>query len=198
MHQKFRPVLTPYLTLPVTDNSTLTAMVIDTRIIFQRHWFFIVAALIVAGDLSAVAYAGWEHEPRALEASLLFDFAVLIPALAAWRSRANPGKAVLQAICLASLAVWGLGHIVPVQHQVILAELAWLRPLVIVLAVVAEIGIIVAFYRAVFVGSEDVAAVSKRLTDTAGLPAWAQKLVAIEVRMWRSVRDVIRRILGRG
>lgn len=162
----------------------------------RQHWFLVVAALIIAGDLSAVAYLGWTSDARAMEAALLFDFAVLIPALAAWRSRAEPAKAVLRAVCLASLAVWGLGYIVPAQHQVILGQLAWLRPVVLVFAVLAEIGILFAFYRAVFGGNEDAAVLSRKLGDTAGLPQWVHKWVAIEVKLLRALRDVVRRIAG--
>jgi hypothetical protein len=162
----------------------------------QQHWFLLVAAAIIAGDLSAVAYSGWATHARAMEAALLFDFAVLIPALAAWRSRANPWKAILHALCLASLAVWGLGHVVPAEHQVILGKLAWLRPVVMVFAVLAEIGILLAFYRGVFGSDEDAAALSRKMAADAGLPKWLEKWVAIEVKIWRAVRDSLRRLGG--
>jgi hypothetical protein len=164
---------------------------------WREHWFALLAFLIIAGDLSAVAWQGWSEHPRVMEAALLFDFVIVIPLLAAFRYRARPRAAALRAIGLAGFSLWALGFVVPVEHRHILASLEWLRPVTIAIAVVFELAVLVAFYKAIFAGKDSVQDIAKKLGEGAALPQWAQRIVELEVRMWRAVGSFLRRLLGR-
>ena len=89
-------------------------------------------------------------------------------------------KAVLIALSLACVMLW-----LATTFVAELEQLRWLRYTLMVVLAVIEIRVLVAIYRVVFTAKTDED-VHAQVTAT-GVPRWAAKLMAWEVRLWRRV-----------
>ncbi len=162
----------------------------------RAHWFLPLAVVIALADTLLARTDDW-HAPRVLEATLLFDFVILIPLLALWCYRAQGKQAVLRALGLACLALWATGIIVPQQHHNMLSALSWLRPLGLVVLTLYEIRVLIMLYRAVFGSKDGADEVAAKITGELGMPPFVARLLAWEARLWRKIAGFLNRFTGR-
>lgn len=150
---------------------------------WSRRWFLPVAAVVLAGDLSAASWGAWSNT-RALEAGLLFDLAVLLPLLYLWCSGRQGRGAVVRTVGLACFGIWATGKVIPVEQQHLLGAVGWLRYLGMAGLVALEIKLGVAVYKAVvFAGKPRHEAEASLVSQ--GTPPWLAKLMGLEAALWR-------------
>ena len=86
---------------------------------FKGHWFWPAGFTVCAVNASVLLLDGWQS-PQIKEAGVLFDLAVLIPALYLICYRKSGKKVVIKTIAFACLGIWVAGHIAPNEHHAIL------------------------------------------------------------------------------
>ncbi|MFN7573218.1 MAG: hypothetical protein ACK5TK_17555 [Betaproteobacteria bacterium] len=160
----------------------------------RTHWFYLALVPIVAIDL-AVALSSRGEIDRMVEAGLLFDLALLLPALYWLCYRREGRKALVRAVALACLGVWVAGKLVPVEEQQLISALAPLRYVGLAVVVALEVVLLLAIYRAVFKhGGIDPATAAR--AEAAGMPPWLLRLLALEARFWARVWQTLRKLGG--
>lgn len=159
----------------------------------RPHAFFLIAALVVAIDLSAACSAGGRFD-RVLEAGLLFDLVVLLPGLCWLCYRSQGRRAVVRAAALACLGIWALVHLIPPDEQDLLRYVAPLRYVGLAVLFLLEVMVLKAIYANVFSGKSAQEAASLAPKD---LPPWIARLIALEAAFWHKAWVVIRRFVGR-
>ncbi|MBD8525775.1 hypothetical protein [Pseudomarimonas arenosa] len=155
--------------------------------LLNRHWFALPALLVVFGALVVSQTADWPVEARLIEAGLLFDLAVLIPALYLWCYRKSGKSAALRALALSCGGVWAASHLVPLEHQVLLPWLTWLRYAAIGLLIYVEVRVLASVYFAVILGRKSPEMAAIELSNSLGIPAQFAQLLAKEAEFWRRV-----------
>ncbi len=149
----------------------------------------------MAIDVAIALFSRGEID-RMIEAGLLVDLALLLPALYWFCYRQRGKQALVRALALACLGVWVAGKLVAVEEQQLIATLAPLRYVGLVVLVALEIGLLLAIYRAVFKHGEIDPATAAR-AEAAGLPPWLLRLSAVEARFWARLWQALRRMAGR-
>ena len=162
----------------------------------QTHWFFLAAAVVVAANLAVASLDSWSS-PRLLEAGILFDLSIVIPALYLWCYRSRGKAAVVRALALSCLGIWVAGHVVPSEHHQILSTVGFVRYIGLAVLIVIEIKLVAMIIRATFRRDNDAAPAVLAAAKDAGMPAWASRLMAWEASLWRKAWDAVRRIVGR-
>ncbi|RQO60467.1 hypothetical protein DBR47_08900 [Paucibacter sp. KBW04] len=158
----------------------------------SKHWFLPLAGLIVAGDLSAARLGDWQGS-QLLEAALLFDLALLLPALY-WVCYRHQGKpALLKAIGLACLGIWLCGKAIPAEQQQFLPALTWLRYLGLAGLLALELKLALALYKAVVLKGQSRQEAETQMVGE-GMPPWVARLMAFEASLWRKVWMRLRRL----
>lgn len=161
----------------------------------RAHWFFLALLPIAATDVGIALM--WRGEiDRMIEAGLLFDLALLLPALYWFCYRHHGRKAGVRAVMLACLGVWVAGKLVAVEEQQLIAALAPIRYVGLAALVALELVLLVAIYRAVFKHGEIDPATALR-AEAQGMPPWLLRLLAVEARFWARAWQALRRIGGR-
>ncbi len=154
------------------------------------NWFVIVApSLALIGWLSA--RTAWSRAGVSLEAALIFDAVVTVPALyALCYGRRRPLRPVaVRMVALACLGIYLLGWIVPTDAQVLLPSLGWARNAGLAVLILVELRIMVGALRLVF----RAGATSEQLTAQTGAPPLIAKLMLLEVRIWKRLWRLLRR-----
>lgn len=162
----------------------------------RKHWFYPLALAIVLGDAGALHFQDWTQR-RVFEGAVLFDLALVLPLLYCWCYRARGRKLVLPVLGLASLGVWITGYLIPLEHQHILGALGWLRPAAVGVLVLAEIGLLFRFYKAIFTSDITPEEIAGKLAGDVNLPAWVTRLLALEARALRSLSRFVKGFLDR-
>jgi hypothetical protein len=161
----------------------------------KSHWFFLLAPLIIAGDL----YVGLTQRaevPRLVEAGLLFDLAILLPVLF-WACYRHQGrKAVVRAVALSCLGIWASSKLIPLDEQVLLAYVAPLRYVGLAVLIWIELTIVMAIWRAVFKGKSAQEATASIAADQ-DMPPWVARLLAWEAKIWFRIWQALKRLIGR-
>ena len=159
------------------------------------HWFIPAAVLVGLGDLALALSDPWA-DPALLEAGILFDLAVVLPALYLWCYRKRGRVTILKAAGLSCLGIWVAGHIVPDQHHDLISTVGFARYVGLGVLLVIEIKLVVAIYKAAFSksGTTDRALVAAK---DAGMPEWAARLMAWEASLWRRAWESVQRLVGR-
>ncbi len=164
--------------------------------LLHRHWFVPLGLLIVLADVVAAMNDDWSN-PRILEAILLIDLALVIPALYWWCYRARGRQAILRAVALGCFGVWVAGHLVPDEQHHFLGAVWFLRYLGIAMLFALELKLVVMIYRAAFVKDGDAASAAGRMASEAGMPEWAMRLIAWEASFWRKAWAFVKRSILR-
>jgi len=159
----------------------------------SKHWVLPLAALMVAGDLSAAWLGDWRGS-QLLETALLFDLALLLPTLY-WVCYRHQGKpALLKALGLACLGSWLCGKAIPAEQQQLLPALSWLRYLGLAGLLALELKLVLALYKAVILKAQTRQEAETRLTSE-GMPPWVARLMALEASLWRKAWQALHRLL---
>jgi hypothetical protein len=165
----------------------------EARTWLKYHWFWPAAAIFILDALNAHILSA---TPRVMEGIVLFDLAIVIPALYLFCYRRNGRKAFAKALAFSTIGLWLASKLVPTESQYLLTYLWPLRYLELVVVGSLEIGIVVAVYRSIFKGNsaEQVAADLQAKTD---IPAWVARLMVLEVMFWKRLASLISKILRR-
>lgn len=161
----------------------------------KAHWFFFVAALIVAGNWLALPGVRADL-PHLAEPAALFDLAILLPALYWLCYRHRRKDAGLRALALSCLGIWSVSKLIPQSEQQLLVYLTPLRYVGLAVLVAIELKIVLALYRAVFSGATRDAA-AEQIQRQADLPPWLTRLLVAEAVLWRRVWVFVRRLVRR-
>jgi hypothetical protein len=155
------------------------------------NWFVVVAPLLALVAMLVVRSAGWQTEGASLEAALIFDACVTIPALyALCYGRSQPLRRVaLRMLGLACLGIYLLGWVVPVAEQSLLPSFGWARTAGLAVLILIELRLMVAAVKLMFRSG----ASAQQLSQETGAPPLIAKLMMLEARMWKAVWRFLRR-----
>ena len=163
------------------------------NVAFKNHWFWPAAIAVCSVNALVLLLDGWQS-PQIKEAGVLFDFAVLIPALYLICYWKIGKKAVIKTIAFACLGIWVAGHIVPNEHHAILNEVGSLRYVGLAVLLAIEIRIGIEIFRLAFRSKSHAESDSavKRKAEEEDIPPWVANIMAWESRMWRKTWSTIR------
>lgn len=161
----------------------------------RAHWFIPAAIAVAIADTALVVLDGWSN-PALVEAGLLFDLAVVVPALYLWCYRARGMAAVVRAIALACLGVWVAGVVVPDEHHDLLHIVGVARYVGLAVLLVIELKLVLVICRSVFRKDVDAGPAAMAAALDAGMPAWTARLMAWEAALWRRAWIAVRRFFG--
>ena len=155
----------------------------------RENWFWPVALLLVAAawsfgmSLPAQDLGGWEM-------AVLFDVVITLPLLFAlcYRGKLTRNKLIIRILALQCLGIWLATKIVPVESQLLLPQLSWLRYAGLAVLILIELRIMVVLFKTVF----KVDTTTKQLEEI-GMPPFLAKLALLEGRFWRWVFSKFRR-----
>ena len=165
----------------------------------RRNWFLLPALVIVSGAIVVSQTADWRVEASLIEAALLFDLAVLLPALYFWCYRASAKSPALRALALSCAGIWGASYLVPAEHHSLLGFVAWLRYAAIGLLLYVEIRVLASLYWAVVAGHKSPESAAADLAASTGMPPQVAALLAKEAVFWqRLLAKPLQFIRGRG
>jgi hypothetical protein len=155
----------------------------------KANWFWLVAlssgviVWLLTNTLPPQDLGYWEL-------AVLCDVLVTLPLLFAlcYRRTLTSKNLTIRIIALQCLGIWLATKLVPVESQMVLPQLAWLRYAGLAVLVLIEVRIMVALFKILF--NPDTG--SKQLEDV-GMPPFLAKLALLEVRFWRWVFSVFKR-----
>ena len=155
----------------------------------KANWFWLVAlssgviVWLLTNTLPPQDLGYWEL-------AVLFDVLVTLPLLFAlcYRRTLTSKNLIIRIIALQCLGIWLATKLVPIESQMVLPQLAWLRYAGLAVLVLIEVRIMVALFKILF--KPDTG--SKQLEDV-GMPPFLAKLALLEVRFWRWVFSVFKR-----
>jgi hypothetical protein len=162
----------------------------------NTHWF-VLAALVVAGSDLAVAFVEDWSEPRLVEAAILFDLMIVIPALYGWRYRARGKATVLRTLALSCTGIWMCGKIVPGEHHHLLSVVGLVRYAGLAALLTLELKLILTIYGSIFRKDVDARSTARAVAKEAGLPDWVARLLAWEIALWKKAWDSLRGLVRR-
>ncbi|MEL6198737.1 MAG: hypothetical protein AAFR09_00880 [Pseudomonadota bacterium] len=165
----------------------------QTRRFVKGHWFLIIAPLVLLAD-ALVAHSG--PIDRFVEAGLLFDLVLLMPALYFLCYRKRRQGAGVRALGLACLGVWIATKLVPDSDRVLLVYLGPLRYVGLAVLVLIELALIRMIFRMLSAGGS-AEATAKHAADAADMPTWVAKLLVWEAGLWRRFFAGLRRLARR-
>jgi hypothetical protein len=155
----------------------------------KANWFWLVAlssgviVWLLTNTLPPQDLGYWEL-------AVLCDVLVTLPLLFAlcYRRTLTSKNLTIRIIALQCLGIWLATKLVPIESQMVLPQLAWLRYAGLAVLVLIEVRIMVALFKILF--NPDTG--SKQLEDV-GMPPFLAKLALLEVRFWRWVFSVFKR-----
>lgn len=170
----------------------------SSKIGLRNHWFWPLAFAICAINAIVIFIDGWQA-PQIKEIGVLFDLAVLIPALYLMCYWTNGKKVLIKATALACLGIWVAGHIVPNEHHSILNEVGLLRYIGLAVLIIMQVRIGIEIFRLAFSSKTDTESDSavKQKAEEEGIPPWIANLMAWESRIWRKAWSTVRRLFHR-
>jgi peptidoglycan/LPS O-acetylase OafA/YrhL len=155
----------------------------------KENWFWPVTLVLVAlawlvsSNLPPGDLTGWEL-------AVLFDVLITLPLFFAlcYRGKLPRNKLVIRILALQCLGIWLATKMVPVESQIVLPQLAWLRYAGIAVLVLIELRIMVALFKIVFKSDTNA-----QQLEEIGMPPLLAKLALLEARFWRSVFSIFKR-----
>lgn len=169
--------------------------------VVRRNWFLLAAIPVLAGAFVATRTADWPLEAGIIEAALLFDLAVLLPALYFWCYRSTARSPALRALALSCGGIWVVSQLIPPEHQSLLKSMSWLRYAAIGLLLYVELRVLASLYWAVITGRKTPESAAADLSTSTGMPLQIAALLAREAAFWKRVLtkplQLLRRFRGR-
>lgn len=174
-------------------------MYITARKIFgtlRAHWFFLAAVVVVSSDLFIGTSDDWSNA-RLLEIGIILDLTIFIPGLYLWCYHSRGKVALLRALALSCLGVWAAGYIVPSEHHLLVAKIAFIRYIGIAILLVIQLKLMARIYRAAFHHNSDATSMALKIVKDEGMPEWIARILAWEASVWRKAWDAVRRMFDR-
>lgn len=162
----------------------------------RRHWFVLAAAVVFTGDVILASSNRWS-DPRLLEAGILFDLSVVVPALYLWCYRSRVKPAIARAVALSCLGIWVAGHIVPNEHHQVLSAVGFIRYVGLAALIAVELKLAAMILRATFGSDNDAGPTVMATAKDAGMPEWAARLMVWESSLWRKAWLALKRMSHR-
>jgi hypothetical protein len=155
----------------------------------KRNWFWPVTLVLLAAAWS-FGLSLPPEELRGWEMAVVFDVLVTLPLLFAlcYRSTLTRNNLIIRILALQCLGIWLATKIVPVESQILLPQLSWLRYAGLTVLVLIELRIMVVLFKTVFKADTT----SKQLEEI-GMPPFLAKLALLEARFWRWVFSLFKR-----
>lgn len=158
-----------------------------------NNWFYPVAAILLltawmSYRLPALTPVG--HHSTLSEAALIFDAFVSLPLLywLCFHKRKSLRANIVGMVAVACCGLWLAGWIVPIEAQMLLPQLSWLRPVVLAGLAAIELWLLIGVLRIVFKAGTEAKDLQK-----IGVPPLAARLMLIEARFWRWVFSIFRK-----
>ncbi|MBX9870132.1 MAG: hypothetical protein K2X63_10055 [Burkholderiaceae bacterium] len=160
-----------------------------------KNWFWPLALFFIFGHYIEIRNGLWNSwiDGQFVEAVFLFDLVLVLPSFYLLCYRAQGKVTLIKALAIACSAIWVCGELLPVEHQQVLTNLAWLRYIGLAGLFVLELRLIASIVKAVFVTGEDTQSLQSKL-NAQGMPNWLAKLSALEASIWRRVWLFVRRL----
>jgi len=155
----------------------------------KANWFWLVAlssgviVWLLTNTLPPQHLGYWEL-------AVLFDVLVTLPLLFAlcYRRTLTSKNLIIRIIALQCLGIWLATKLVPIESQMVLPQLAWLRYAGLAVLVLIEVRIIAALFKILFNPDTGL----KQLEEV-GMPPLLAKLALFETRFWRWVFSIFKR-----
>jgi len=155
----------------------------------KANWFWLVAlssgviVWLLTNTLPPQDLGYWEL-------AVLFDVLVTLPLLFAlcYRRTLTSKNLIIRIIALQCLGIWLATKLVPIESQMVLPQLAWLRYAGLAVLVLIEVRIIAALFKILFKPDTGL----KQLEEI-GMPPLLVKLALLEMRFWRWVFSIFKR-----
>ena len=149
----------------------------------KENWFWPITLVLVAlawfvsNNLPPRDLSGWEL-------AILFDVLITLPLLfvLCYRGKLQRNKLIIRVLALQCLGIWLATKMVPIESQIVLPQLAWLRYAGIAVLVLIELRIMVALFKIVL-----KADTSAKQLEEIGMPPFLAKLALLEAKFWRWV-----------
>lgn len=154
-----------------------------TRLL-RANWFYILLPLAIAVEWLLAVTPEALAAPRALEATLLFDLAIFLPALyfLFLRGRVSRKAALLRTAALAGSGLWFASWLMPAGQGEVLPWLSWIRYVALPVLIGVELIAAVAILKHVYGKTPSEAHLIEQ-----GLPPLMAKLLLAEARFWKRV-----------
>jgi hypothetical protein len=161
--------------------------------ILARHWFVLFTSAVVGVDV-LVARAG--PITPAVEAGLLLDLVVLLPALCVLSAYGKGKGGLVRGLGLACLGIWIAAKLIPEPDRGLLEYIAPLRYGGLAVLVLLELAVVRLIFVALRSGGSKAEA-AYRVSSKTEMPPWVARLVAWEIGIWRKVISWGKGLLGR-
>ena len=161
----------------------------------RQNWFFPALVLVVCTDVFIGRLEDWSNA-RALEIGVLLDLAVFIPLFYLWCYRAKGRPAIIRAVGLSCFGIWVAGFIIPVEHQLVLNKLEFIRYVLLALIFVSGARLMFKVYSVVLGDDKDARSSTMKAAKRQGTPQWLLRIWEWEATTWKKFVDFIRSIIG--
>lgn len=126
-----------------------------------------------------------------LELEVLFGSSFVLPLLVVLFFPGSIKSIVLKFLAICCLGVWLAHRIFPIEQQVILPELVWLRYMGMVILALLEIKLVAMVFKTI-VNDKEKKLDAKRLQEAQEMPEWVAKIMAWETNMWKGLFSLFR------
>ena len=155
----------------------------------KENWFWPVtlvlmgAAWSLSANLPPQDLDGWE-------VAVLFDVLITLPLLFAlcYSGKLTRKNLIIRILTLQCLGIWLATKIVPVESQILLPQLSWLRYAGLAVLVLVELRIMVVQFKTVVKADTT----SKQLEEI-GMAPFLAKLALLKAHFWRWVFSAFKR-----
>ncbi len=155
----------------------------------KANWFWPLALLLVAMAWLLARFPS-DDLPQNFEYAVIFDVLVSMPLLfvICYRAKLPRNQMIFRILALQCLGIWIAGKIIPLENQLILPQLSWLRSAGLVVLIALELWIMITVCKIAFSKS----ATADHLSSV-GIPPMLAKLMLIEARFWRRIFSFFKR-----
>ncbi len=155
----------------------------------KENWFWPLAVVLVLVAM-LISKMTSPQPDNMWEVAVIFDVLITLPVLFAlcFRKKLSLSKLAIRVIALQCLGIWLATKIVPLNSQVLLPQLSWLRYLGLGVLALLELKLIFILLKIVSKPGTTAAQL-----EAACMPPFIAKLMLIEARFWRWVFSIIKK-----
>jgi hypothetical protein len=159
---------------------------------FVKTLVFWLLALALGLTLYIGANPSEGAEFRLLESDVLIGTSFILPLLVVGLFPASIKSVLFKLFAISCLGIWIAYNIYPVEQQVIIPQLIWLRYMGLVILTLLEVKLVVIIFKAIF--NDRVKEIdAKTLQEEHEMPERVAKILAWETNMWKKVFGLFRK-----